>query len=175
MITFPTARLNSKLSRRRGIKFEIALSSDSVKGVFTKEIEIALLDRTIDLAVHSMKDLPTDLPDGLGIAAIPVREDPRDVLVSQSGLLLDQLRRKRRKLARQAHAANLSFYTYVPIYRLWMSAEISTRAFVNCMKQSLDGVILAAAGIKRLIGEETITEYFEVDRMVPPAGQGALG
>ena len=85
MIAFPIARLNSKLSRQRGIELQTALSSDSVKGSLQKEIEIALLDGTIDLAVHSMKDLPTDLPDGLCIAAIPVREDPRDVLVTQSG------------------------------------------------------------------------------------------
>ena len=61
------------------------------KGVFTKEIEVALLDGTVDLAVHSMKDLPTELPDGLCIVAIPAREDPRDVLVTQSGVSLDEL------------------------------------------------------------------------------------
>ena len=132
---FPARSIKLKVIKTTGDKIRDRSLVGLGKGVFTKEIEIALLDGTIDLAVHSMKDLPTDLPDGLCIAAIPGREDPRDVLVTQSGLLLDQLR-KGRKLERQAHAANLSFYTCAPIYRLWMSAEILTHDLASCMKQS---------------------------------------
>ena len=144
------------------------------KGVFTKEIEIALLDGTIDLAVHSMKDLPTDLPDGLCIAAIPVREDPRDVLVTQSGLPLDQLLQGAKIGTTSPRRKSQLLHLRPDLQVMDVRGNLDTR-LRKLHETELDGVILAAAGIKRLMGEETITEYFEADRMVPAAGQGALG
>ncbi len=144
------------------------------KGVFTKEIEIALLDGTIDLAVHSMKDLPTDMPDGLCIAASPVREDPRDVLVTESGLLLDQLPKGAKIGTTSPRRKSQLLHLRPDLQVVDVRGNLDTR-LRKLHETELDGVILAAAGIKRLMGEKTITEYFEADRMVPAAGQGALG
>ncbi|MCZ6679152.1 MAG: hydroxymethylbilane synthase, partial [Candidatus Poribacteria bacterium] len=83
---FPDCSIRLKIIKTTGDKIRDRSLVGLGKGVFTKEIELALLDGTIDLAVHSMKDLPTELPNGLGIAAIPTREDPRDVLITESGL-----------------------------------------------------------------------------------------
>lgn len=144
------------------------------KGVFTKEIEKAILAGAIDLAVHSMKDLPTDLPDELCVAAIPVREDPRDVLITQSGLVIDELASgaiigtasPRRRSQLQHFRPDLKVVD--------VRGNLDTRLH-KLRETNLDGIIVAAAGIKRLMGQETITEYFEISRMVPSPGQGALG
>lgn len=144
------------------------------KGVFTREIEVALLDGTVDLAVHSMKDLPTKLPDGLCIGAIPSREDPRDVLVSASGLSLEKLPEKAQiGTTSPRRRAQLNFLR-PDLTVVGVRGNLDTR-LRKLQETDLDGLILAAAGIKRLVGEETITEYFEVDTMVPAPGQGALG
>ena len=174
MIVFPTARLNSKLSRRQGTKFVTDLSSDSVRGSLQRRLKSRFLDGTIDLAVHSMKDLPTDMPDGLCIAAIPVREDPRDVLVTQSGLLLDQLPKGAKIGTTSPRRKSQLLHLRPDLQVLDVRGNLDTR-LRKLHETALDAVILAAAGIKRLIGEEIITEYFEADRMVPAAGQGALG
>lgn len=144
------------------------------KGVFTKEIEIALLDGTIDLAVHSMKDLPTDLPDGLGIAAIPAREDPRDVLVTQSGLGLNKLPKGAKIGTTSPRRKSQLLHLRSDLQVVNVRGNLDTR-LRKLHETELDGVILAAAGIKRLIGQEIITEYLEISRMVPAPGQGALG
>ena len=144
------------------------------KGVFTREIELALLDGTVDLAVHSMKDLPTKLPDGLCIGAIPSREDPRDVLVSASGLSLEELPEKAQiGTTSPRRRAQLNFLR-PDLTVVGVRGNLDTR-LRKLRETDLDGLILAAAGIKRLVGGETITEYFEVDTMVPAPGQGALG
>ncbi len=144
------------------------------KGVFTREIELALLDGSIDFAVHSMKDLPTKLPDGLCIGAIPSREDPRDVLVSASGLSLEELPEKAQiGTTSPRRRAQLAFLR-PDMTVVGVRGNLDTR-LRKLQETDLDGLILAAAGIKRLVGEETITEYFEVDTMVPAPGQGALG
>lgn len=171
---FPNRSIKHKVIKTTGDRIRDRSLVGLGKGVFTKEIEIALLDGTIDLAVHSMKDLPTDLPDGLCIAAIPVREDPRDVLVAQSGLVLEQLP-KRAKIGTTSPRRKSQLLHLRPDLQIVdVRGNLDTR-LRKLHETDLDGIILAAAGIKRLIGEEIITEYFEVDRMVPPAGQGALG
>ena len=88
---FPDLEISLQVIKTTGDKIQNRSLVGLGKGVFTREIEFALLDGTIDLAVNSMKDLPTKLPDGLCIGAIPSREDPRDVLVSASGLSLEEL------------------------------------------------------------------------------------
>ena len=144
------------------------------KGVFTKEIENALLTRDIDIAVHSLKDLPTELPQGLGIAAIPKREDPRDVLITATGFPLEDLiggakigtTSPRRKAQLLGMRPNLRVVD--------VRGNIDTR-LRKLRETDLDGIILAAAGIKRLLEPEIITQYFDIERMVPAVGQGALG
>lgn len=171
---FPDRSIELKVIKTTGDKIRDRSLIGIGKGVFTKEIEIALLDGTIDLAVHSMKDLPTDLPNGLCIAAIPVREDSRDVLVTQSGLRLDQLP-KGAKIGTTSPRRRSQLLHFRPDFQVVaVRGNLDTR-LRKLHETELDGVILAAAGIKRLIGGEIITEYFEANRMVPAAGQGALG
>ncbi len=171
---FPDRLIERKVIKTTGDKIRDRSLVGLGKGVFTKEIEIALLDGTIDLAVHSMKDLPTDLPDGLCIAAIPVREDPRDVLVTQSGLLLNQLPKGAKIGTTSPRRKSQLLHLRSDLQVVDVRGNLDTR-LRKLHETELDGIILAAAGIKRLIGEEIITEYFEADWMVPAAGQGALG
>ncbi len=171
---FPDRSIERKVIKTTGDRITDRSLVGLGKGVFTKEIEIALLDETIDLAVHSMKDLPTELPDGLCIAALPVRADPRDVLVTQSGMLLDQLP-KGAKIGTTSPRRRAQLLHLRPNLQVVdVRGNLDTR-LRKLHETELDGIILAAAGIKRLIGAEIITEYFEVDQMVPAAGQGALG
>ena len=144
------------------------------KGLFTKEIEIALLNQQIDLAVHSIKDLPTDLPKGLKICCIPVREDPRVALVSRSKLELNNLPMGAKigtsSLRRKSQLLHLRPDIEVTALR----GNIDTR--MRKLKETdLDAIVLAAAGVKRLFVEDDVTQFFEVDEIVPAAGQGALG
>ena len=171
---FPDRSIALKVIKTTGDKIRDRSLIGLGKGVFTKEIEIALLDGTIDLAVHSMKDLPTDMPDGLCIAAIPVRADPRDVLVTESGLLLDQLPKGAKIGTTSPRRKSQLLHLRPDLQVVDVRGNLDTR-LRKLHETNLNGVILAAAGIKRLMGEETITEYFEADRMVPAAGQGALG
>ncbi|HYJ14235.1 MAG TPA: hydroxymethylbilane synthase [Candidatus Limnocylindria bacterium] len=145
----------------------------SGKGVFTKEIEDALLNQTIDIAVHSMKDLPTELPDGLAIVAVPVREDARDVLVTKRSLKLADLPRGARlatgSLRRQAqllrHRGDLAI---TPI-----RGNVDTR-LRKLDDGEADGLIMAAAGLKRIGRADRIGEYLPDEICVSAVAQGAL-
>ena len=171
---FPDVEISLQIIKTTGDKIQNQSLVGLVKGVFTREIEFALLDGTIDLAVHSMKDLPTKLPDGLCIGAIPSREDPRDVLVSASRLSLEKLPEKAQiGTTSPRRRAQLAFLR-PDLTVVGVRGNLDTR-LRKLQETDLDGLILAAAGIKRLMGEESITEYFEVDKMVPAPGQGALG
>jgi hydroxymethylbilane synthase len=143
------------------------------KGIFTKEIEDALLSGEIDLAVHSMKDLPTELPKGLAIAAVPQREDARDVLVSRKNIPLKNLppgaQLATGSLRRKSQILNYrSDLSVVPI-----RGNVDTR-LQKLFEQGLDGIILAAAGLKRLGREDRITEYLAPDICLSAVAQGAL-
>ncbi len=141
-------------------------------GFFVKELEEALLDRRIDIAVHSLKDLPTDLREGLCIAAVPERADPRDVFISGYG-----------KLA--AVPAGAKIGTSSPRRAIQLAAvrpdleTVSLRGNVDTRLRKvasgdLAGAIMAAAGLTRLGWQERITEYLAPEQFLPPAGQGAL-
>lgn len=143
------------------------------KGIFTKEIEDALRRKEIDLAVHSLKDLPTELPHGLVIAAVPSREDARDVLVARTKSKLAELpagasigtgslRRRAQLLHRR------SDITVVPV-----RGNIDTR-LRKLDEGSTDALVLAAAGLKRLGREAAITEYLPDEICVSAVAQGAL-
>ena len=143
------------------------------KGVFTKEIEIALLNGEIDIAVHSLKDLPTELPEGLCIAAIPTREDPRDVLVTSTGFPLEDLLNGAKIGTTSPRRKAQLLYLRPDLQVVDVRGNVDTR--IRKLKETdLEGIILAAAGIKRLLKEEVITQFFEIEQMVPAVGQGAL-
>lgn len=143
------------------------------KGIFTKEIEDALLSGAIDLAVHSMKDLPTEVPEGLAIAAVPQREDARDVLVSRKNICLKDLPKGAQvatgSLRRKSQILNYrSDLTMIPI-----RGNVDTR-LQKLFDQGLDAIVLAAAGLKRLGREDRITEYLTPDICLSAVAQGAL-
>lgn len=147
----------------------------SVKGLFVKEIEEALLQHQIDLAVHSLKDLPTQTPEGLTLAAIPPREDARDALVTASPTLSSL-----QALPQQARLGTGSLRRRVQLQLLRPDLVISPiRGNVETRikkieQENLDGIILAAAGLNRLGLHDKIAYIFPVEEMVPAIGQGAL-
>jgi hydroxymethylbilane synthase len=144
------------------------------KGVFIKEIEDALLAGRVDLAVHSMKDVPTEIPDGLMFTAIPKREDPRDCLISRTGIALNDLSVGARigtsSLRRQAQLRHCRHDLEVVDVR----GNVETR-IKKLDTGEFDAIVLATAGVNRLGLASRITLVFETDVMLPAVGQGALG
>jgi len=143
------------------------------KGLFIKEIEEALLERRVDLAVHSLKDLPTALPAGLVLAVVPPREDARDVFISAGGKQFEQLPAGARvgtsSPRRQAQINRLRPDLEV----VAMRGNLPTR-LRKLEESECDALVLAAAGLHRLGLGERITGYFSVDQICPAVGQGAL-
>jgi len=153
---------------------DVSLLQIGGQGAFVKEIEEALLAGTIDLAVHSMKDVPGETPDGLTFAAILPREDVRDILVSRDNIKLEFMPRGAKigtgSLRRGSQIqAILPDVTIVPL-----RGNIDTR-LKKIETENLTGVILAAAGMKRLGYAQRIAQYLPVELMLPAVGQGALG
>ena len=144
------------------------------KGLFVKEIEEALLTERIDLAVHSIKDIPTEFPEGLHLSVITKREDPRDVLISREGRTLKDLPQGAKigtsSLRRQAQL--LHFRNDLELIPL--RGNLDTR-LKKLKTMNLDGIVLALAGVKRLGLEGRITEIIPVETSLPAIGQGALG
>jgi hydroxymethylbilane synthase len=144
------------------------------KGLFVKEIEEALLQKRIDLAVHSIKDVPTEFPEGLHLSAITRREDPRDVFISRDHTHLIDLPTGARigtsSLRRQAQLLHFrDDFEIIPL-----RGNLDTR-LKKLWTTNLDGIVLASAGVKRLGLEEKITEFLPVEISLPAIGQGALG
>ncbi|MDP2799756.1 MAG: hydroxymethylbilane synthase [Deltaproteobacteria bacterium] len=153
---------------------DVPLAKVGGKGLFVKEIEEALLRGEIDLAVHSMKDVPTDLPPALHIGITTKREDPRDVLISKEKMRLADLPLKARigtsSLRRSAQL--LAYRGDLEIVPLRGNLDTRIRKLKT---ESLHAVIVAAAGINRMGIKDVITEYLPVEIMLPAIGQGALG
>jgi len=161
--------------RTRGDRMQnISLVEIGGKGIFVKEIEEALLRGDIDIAVHSMKDVPVDLPDGLVIGAIPEREDPRDVLISGEGTKMEGLS-KGARLGTGSLRRGMQIKSLMPdIEIVPVRGNIDTR-IKKIVTENLDGIIIAAAGMKRMGRRGEITQYIPIEVMMPSAGQGALG
>lgn len=170
---FPDVEVALKIIKTTGDTIQNRSLLGLGKGAFTKEIEIALLNGDIDLAVHSLKDLPTELPAGLCIAAIPAREDARDVLVTSSRLPLAQLPNGAKIGTTSPRRKAQLLYTRPDLRVVDVRGNIDTR-LRKLRETDLDGIILAAAGIKRLLKPEIITQFFNTEQMVPAVGQGAL-
>lgn len=152
---------------------DVPLARVGGKGLFVKEIETALLVGRIDLAVHSMKDMPADIPPGLCIGAMPKRENPLDVLISRNGHSFEDLLKGARigssSLRRGAQV--LHARPDVTVHPLRGNLDTRIRKLET---EGLDAIIVAAAGVKRLGLEARITEYLPEAIMLPAIGQGAL-
>jgi len=153
---------------------DVSLAQIGGQGVFVKEIEEALLARSIDLAVHSMKDVPGETPEGLIFVAVMKREDVRDVLVSRGNVKMEFMPKGAKigtgSLRRAAQIkAMLPDVSIMPL-----RGNIDTR-LKKIETENLTGVILAAAGMKRMGYLEKITQYLPIELMLPAVGQGALG
>lgn len=155
---------------------DVPLAKIGGKGLFVKEIEEALLQGEIDLAVHSMKDVPTVLPDALEILCVPAREDARDALISRggrAGLTLDRLpvgaRIGTSSLRRQSQLLHHRPDLHIDMLR----GNVETR--LRKLKHGdYDAIVLAAAGLRRMGWDEEVTEYLSLKVSLPAVGQGAL-
>ena len=151
----------------------IQLGSINSIGIFTKELEEALLDRRINLAVHSLKDMPTIIPEQLCLAGVLERSDPRDVLITR-GERLDELKTGSR-IGTGSLRRSVQLSTYRPdLVARNIRGNIETR-LKKIQSGEVDGVILAAAAMIRLGWEKRITQYLSVDDFLPSAGQGIIG
>lgn len=171
----PEVRVTLKTIQTSGDKIvDVPLAKIGGKGLFVKEIEEALLAGDIDLAVHSMKDVPAQLPQGLDILCVPPREDPRDALISRNGVRFADLPRGARigtsSLRRQSQLLHAR-----PDLRIEMlRGNLDTR-LKKLKDGQYDAIVLAAAGLRRLAWAHEITEYLDPALCLPAIGQGALG
>jgi hydroxymethylbilane synthase len=164
-----------KIIKTTGDKIlDVPLAKVGGKGLFTKELEVELMAGTVDLCVHSMKDVPTELPEGLGIAAMPARVDPRDALVSGAGYTLDTL-------PEGGKVGTSSLRRIAQVRALRPDVEIvDVRGNLDTRMRKaengeLDAVILASAGITRMGWADRISSYISTEQMVSAVGQGAIG
>ncbi|UCF35319.1 MAG: hydroxymethylbilane synthase [Acidobacteriota bacterium] len=174
---YPSLDVSIKVIKTLGDKMTTAslvrLAGES-KGLFVKEIEEALLDGSVDLAVHSLKDVPTELPSDLMLGMIPEREDPRDALISphrvksiddlpKEGVVGTSSLRRRVQLKKRRPDLNI----------VELRGNVDTR-LRKLKEQKLDGVVLATAGLRRMGLSRHIAYRFSIEEMVPAIGQGAL-
>jgi len=169
----PSISVQISIIKTKGDKIlDVPLAKVGGKGLFVKEIEDALLEGKIDLAVHSMKDMPAELPRGLSIGAIPQRENPQDVLVSKKGRLADLPEGARIGTSSLRRASQLLLARPdIVIHPLRGNLDTRLR---KLDEGDMDAIVLAAAGVRRLGLEHRITEYLDSRVMLPAAGQGAL-
>ncbi len=153
---------------------DFPLSEIGGKGVFVKEIEEALLSDNIDIAVHSMKDVPTILPEGLAIKAVAERHDPRDALVSNIGLPLAELPEGTRIGTGSLRRGAQILHHFPNLQILSIRGNVDTRKRKLKESGEFDAIELAVAGLERMgLGEE-ITEVISADIMLPAPGQGIV-
>ena len=171
---WPDTAVELAIIKTQGDKIlDVPLAKVGGKGLFVKEIEEALLDGRIDLAVHSMKDMPAEIPEGLVIGGVPQRENPLDALISNHHTLLETLPSNARigtsSLRRAAQLLHLRpDFTIVPL-----RGNLDTR-LKKLDGEGLDAIVLAAAGLLRLGWAERISTYLQTNQMLPAVGQGAL-
>ncbi|MEK4885569.1 hydroxymethylbilane synthase [Bacillus sp. FSL W8-0223] len=153
---------------------DVTLSKVGGKGLFVKEIEQAMLNKEIDMAVHSMKDMPAYLPEGLTIGCIPEREDHRDVLISKDGLTLDQLPAGA-KIGTSSLRRGAQILAHRPDVKIqWIRGNIDTR-LKKLETDDYDAIVLAAAGLSRMgWTKDVVTQFLDPDICLPAVGQGAL-
>ncbi len=153
---------------------DVPLAKVGGKGLFVKEIEEAMLRGEIDIAVHSMKDVPTDFPDGLHLAVICEREDPRDALISNSFSSFYDLPHGARVGTSSLRRSCQLLSIRPDLNILSLRGNLDTR-LGKLDEGQFDAIILAAAGVKRLGWQDRITQYLSTDISLPAIGQGAIG
>ncbi len=172
---YPGIVVTLRVIKTKGDKIlDVPLAKVGGKGLFVKEIEDALLAGDIDLAVHSMKDVPTELPKGLQVAINPPREDPRDAFFSNSGKKLSEMAKgavigtsSLRRIAQILHA-------FPHLETRDLRGNVDTR-LKKLERGEYDGIILAYAGVKRLGWSDKVTELIDPETSLPAIAQGALG
>jgi len=162
-----------KIVTRGDHEIDTGLDKFVGQGIFVKELERALIDGKIDLAVHSLKDMPITIPGELSLAAVTLRLDPRDVLISRSGRLTELAPGS--KIGTGSIRRTVQLLTYRSDLEICeIRGNIDTR-LRKVFKGELDGIVIAAAAMIRMGWEDKITEYLPVEHFVPAVGQGALG
>jgi len=150
------------------------LSKIGGKGLFVKEIEDAILRREIDVAVHSMKDVPAEIPEELMLTVFPIREDPRDALVTHRHPSLDQLPPGSKVGTSSLRRAAQLLHVRPDLHVMPLRGNVDTR-LKKLETGNLQAIVLAAAGLKRLGFSNRITQYLSTEQILPAIGQGALG
>jgi hydroxymethylbilane synthase len=177
-ILFPDLEVGTQIIKTTGDKIlDSPLSKIGDKGLFTKELETALLEKQVDIAVHSLKDVPTKIPDGLFIAAVAEREDPRDVFIGspkKDYKTFDELPLGS-KVATGSLRRKCQLLNWRPDLNIIdLRGNLNTR-FTKLDESDWSGMILARAGVVRLNWEKRITQILPFERILPAVGQGALG
>jgi hydroxymethylbilane synthase len=149
------------------------LSKIGDKGLFTKEIEKAILENEIDCAVHSLKDLPTELPDGLDIIAFGTREDVRDALIAQDGMKLLELPKGATVATGSLRRRSQLLHLRSDLNLVDLRGNLNTR-MRKLEKEGYAAMLLAYAGVKRLGMADRVTEVLDPEKMLPAVGQGII-
>ncbi len=172
----PHIKVVTKLVSTKGDKIlDVALSKIGDKGLFTKELEFELLQGSIDIAVHSLKDLQTAIPEGLKLAAVTKRHDVEDVLIARThGVTIKTLRNGAVVATGSLRRRSQLKYIRPDITVVDLRGNVPTRV-QKFIDSDWDAVILARAGIERLKMVKHISSYIDTDEMIPAVGQGALG
>jgi hydroxymethylbilane synthase len=172
---YPDTKVEIVKIRTRGDRIiDRPLSSIGGKGLFVKEIEEALKRDDIDVAVHSLKDVPAEIPDNLHIGIIPEREDPHDVIISRNNIVLDHLP-QRSSIGTSSLRRTAQLLHYRPdLNVIPLRGNLDTR-LRKLHTEDLQAIIIAAAGLRRVGLSERITQSLPFGVMLPAIGQGALG
>ena len=174
-VLYPNFTINLVTIKTKGDKIlDKPLSTIGGKGLFVKEIEEALIRKEIDFAVHSLKDVPAELPNNLCISIFPPREDPRDAFLSNGNIPIEDLP-ENSSIGTSSLRRSAQLLKFRPDLKILpLRGNLDTR-IKKLKKLEYRGIIVAAAGLKRLGLADAITQYLPVDVMLPALGQGALG
>ncbi|MGC9975226.1 MAG: hydroxymethylbilane synthase [Syntrophales bacterium] len=173
--TAPAVTIETVVIKTKGdVLQDVPLAKVGGKGLFVKEIEDALLRDEVDIAVHSMKDVPMELPEGLEIGVMSEREDPRDVLISKDRGRLEDMPTGARIGTGSLRRGFQLLHFFPDIKLVSIRGNLDTR-IRKIQTDGLDGIIVAAAGLKRMGWADRITQVIPVEIMLPAVGQGVLG
>ena len=172
---YPELEIHVEIIKTKGDKIlDQALSKIEGKGLFTKEIEDKLLNGDIDLAIHSLKDMPTELPEGLTYGAISKREDPSDALFSKSGGDIAGLRQGAKVYTSSLRRKSQLLQIRPDLEILDVRGNVETRIMKYTQNKEIDGMLLATAGLVRLGLDGLISCKLDPQEFLPACGQGAL-